>query len=132
MDIYDFGEHSHDQKKLIVTFRDIMSGYIRIIPIKKKDEVAHNFAQYHKEMQNKVEARVAYLRCDKAKEFISGDLEIYCKQSGITTDSGIRYSPELNGTSERKNRVIIEKVRALLFQADFPSNYWTYAIQVTE
>jgi hypothetical protein len=131
-DIYDFGELSVNNKKLAVTFTDAFSGFIKIVSIENKNEVAIEFARYSKWIENKFSVSVALLRSDKAKEFISGDLELFCQQAGIETDSGDRYSPELNGLSERKNRDINVKAKALLFHANMPSNYWNYTLNVVE
>lgn len=131
-DLYDFGEPSITGKKLAVTFTCAFSGYIRIIPIERKSDVPLEFANYTKFIENKFETRVATLRSDKAKELISGDLELFCKQAGIESDSGNRYSPQLNGLSERKNRDINVKTKAMLYEAKLPTKYWEYAIEALE
>ena len=132
-DILDMNELSYDGKKYVITFTDAFSGYIRIVPIEKKSEITLQFSRYHKRLENQFKNEpVTILRTDNAKEYIAGDMELYCDQTGITIDSGAPYSPELNGLSERKNRVIIEKTRSLLIESGLASNKWSLAIRVVE
>lgn len=131
-DIYDFGELSQEGRKLAVTFTDTFSGYIKIRPIKSKSDVADQFAHYVKEIEAKYSTKVAMLRSDCAKEYISGDLEVFCAAASIEIDPGIPYSPELNGLSERKNKDINIKTKALLYEARLPTKYWELAAAVTQ
>ncbi|GBO02301.1 hypothetical protein AVEN_21648-1 [Araneus ventricosus] len=39
------------------------------------------------------------------------------------------YSPPLNGVAERANRYLLEKARALIYEAKLPKSYWGYAVQ---
>lgn len=81
------------------------------------------FARYHKQLSNKFpDSPVSILRCDHAPEFIKGDLELYCMQTGITTDEGCPYEPELNGAAERKEQDILLKMRTLLLDSGLPVN----------
>lgn len=38
------------------------------------------------------------------------------------------YTPEQNGAAERLNRVLIEKVRAMLLDSGLPMKYWAEAV----
>jgi len=82
--------------------------------VKDKSEVPTVFAKFHKWLSNCFrDYPVASLQTDKAQEYIAGDMELYCEAAGIDLESGPPYTPELNGMAERKNRVILEKMRSL-------------------
>jgi len=118
-------------EKLIVSFHDVFSNYSIAYLIEKKDEIPRLFANFHKWMDNQFkDFPIAYLWPDNAAEYIKGDLEQYCFQSGIDIDSGIPYVPELHGHAENKNDIILTQMRCLLEEAGLKSIYWPYALQV--
>ena len=93
---------AYDGKKLIVTFTDRFSGTVRFISITAKSEVPTMFPRYHKKLTNRFpEFPVAELQCNNAPEYMKGEMELYCNQTGIDINSGCPYTPELHGTSER-------------------------------
>ncbi len=126
---------AHDGSKYIVTFIDVKSGFLEIAVIKCKAEVPVRWARFHKRLCNKFpNLPVATIRCDNAKEYVSGDFKLYCEAAGIVIDSGTPYTPELNGIAERKNRTIIEKVRALLSDGrrGVDVKFWPFATKMAE
>ena len=77
------GEIAIDGEKMVVTFMDTFSGWICILPTKKKSKVAALSTEYPRRLENQfVKDRVAFLRCDNAKECVKGDLVAYCEQAG--------------------------------------------------
>ncbi|GBL76997.1 Retrovirus-related Pol polyprotein from transposon TNT 1-94 [Araneus ventricosus] len=68
---------------------------------------------------------------DVLKEYVSGELARYCKKSGVVIDPAPPYSPPLNGVAERANRYLLEKARALIYEAKLPKSYWAYTVQTT-
>lgn len=53
------------------------------------------------------DAAVTKLRCDNAREYIRGDLEKFCKETGITIDPSDPYTPEQNGKAERLEKEML-------------------------
>lgn len=132
-DILDVAAESLDKKKLLITFIDIFSGFVRIIPIQRKSEAASVWVGYHRHLTNKwPDCPVVTLRCDNAKEYTEGDFRQYNDVNGIVIDSGNAYTPQLNGVAERKNRLILQLIRSMLIDSGVETKYWPYAAAVAE
>jgi len=50
--------------------------------------------------------------------------ERFLKKSGIIHQKTIPYSSEQNGSSERMNKMIVEKARCLLYDAHLDKKFW--------
>jgi transposase InsO family protein len=61
-------------------------------------------------------------------EFKSKELESYLTEKGIVTRYSSPYTPEQNGAAEIINRVLLNKVRALLINSNLPKKLWGEAI----
>lgn len=117
-------------EKFVVTFVDNFTNFVSIALMKKKSEVAFSLARFHKQTEAKFPGTPLHiLRADCAKEYVDGDCNQYCGQSGITIEDTSSYAPQLNGVAERTNRTVSEKLRALLFDANLEADHWTHAIQ---
>lgn len=86
-------------------------------------------SNYNKELEvisnfnnNKVKA----LQLDN--EFKSKELDTYLLNKGIKRRYSSPYTPEQNGAAEIINRVLLNKVRALLINSNLPKNLWGEAI----
>ena len=76
--------------------------------------------------------KVKQFHADNAAEYKSdGFTELHTKNETIATFSA-PYTPAQNGRAERINRTIVEKTRALLFQAKLPKTYWGEAVKAAE
>ena len=132
-DVLDPKAISSDNKKLIVSFTDIFSGFIKSEPIIRRSEIPSIFANYHKWLSNRFpDSPVSDIRTDGALEYTKGIFHDYCKQSGINTDSGCPYEHQLHRIAERKNRHIQESLRALLSQSGIETALWPYALKMVE
>jgi len=122
-----------DDKNLIVSFTCPYTDYTTVRRIAHKNDVAIEFAEYHKWLTNKFkDYPVAEMRSDNAKEYISGNFRAYLQAAGIMLDSGNAYSAELQGIAERKNRTVLEFIRIILIDAGMPPTCWCYALDTVE
>ncbi|KAL0461885.1 UNVERIFIED_CONTAM: hypothetical protein Slati_0076100 [Sesamum latifolium] len=76
------------------------------------------------------QAHIQVLRTDNGGEFVNQDLQRYLNLHGIVHQMTCPYSPQQNGVAERKNRHLLEVVRASLFEANMPTSYWGEAVTV--
>jgi hypothetical protein len=70
--------------------------------------------------------RVCIVRSDNGGEYISIRLANF-KGKGIVHQFTAPYTPQQNGAAERLNRTIVEKVRAMLSDAELPRHFWAEA-----
>ena len=55
----------------------------------------------------------------------------YCKEDGIMRELTIPYNPQQNGVEERKNRSIMEAVKAIIDDQYIPMYMWEEATRTT-
>ncbi|WJZ95062.1 hypothetical protein VitviT2T_013857 [Vitis vinifera] len=96
--------------------------------MKTKDEVNLLFQNFHKVIGTQYNAKVRVLRSDNGGEYQSSDLQKYLERHGIIHQTTCSDTPQQNGVSERKNRHLLEVVRASLIAAKTPISYWGEAI----
>ena len=58
-------------------------------------------------------------------------MESFCTRSGISQEFFALITPQQNGVVERKNRVIQEMARAMLYNKNVARNLWGEAVNTT-
>ncbi|GBO22471.1 Retrovirus-related Pol polyprotein from transposon TNT 1-94 [Araneus ventricosus] len=112
-------------ERYVLTFVDDYSRFCEVCLIKKKSDIAVEFKKFFK-----VNDTVKRIRCDNAKEYVSGELQKVARNAGVEIDPCPPYTPQLNGVAERMNRTLFDKARAMLCDSKLPKSCWGYAIQV--
>jgi hypothetical protein len=115
-------------KKYIATFLDDYSGLSTIRLLKHKSEVASAVREVFTLLENQSGYKVKALRTDNGGEYVNSTLTTYLKSKGIQHQPTMPYTPEQNGKAERLNRTLIEKVRAMLADADLSKQLWAEAL----
>ncbi|GBL85692.1 Retrovirus-related Pol polyprotein from transposon TNT 1-94 [Araneus ventricosus] len=111
-------------ERYVLTFVDDYSRFCEVRLIKKKSDIAVEFNKFLK-----VNDTVKRIRCDNAKEYVSGELQKVARNAGVEIDPCPPYTPQLNGVAERMNRTLFDKARAMLYDSKLPKRCWGYAIQ---
>ena len=58
-------------------------------------------------------------------------MEYFCIRSGISQEFSTPITPQQNGVVEKKNRVIQEMARAMLYNKDMARNWWGEVVNTT-
>lgn len=66
---------------------------------------------------------------NNAREFMDASFVSFLSQHGIRHQTLCIYTPQQNGLAKRKNRQILEVVRASLFGMNMPHFYWGEAVK---
>ena len=72
---------------------------------------------------------VQTLRSDGGGEYTAKDVQKYLAEKGIKHELTTPNTPQHNGVVERMNRTLLDKVRAMLLDANLPESYWFDALQ---
>lgn len=88
--------------------------------MKSKSEVFEKVTKYVNVCENRFKKRVKNFRCDQGEEYTSTNLNKFCKKKGINVKYTPRYTPQLNGVTERINRTLIGKIVTMLYDAKLP------------
>ena len=67
------------------------------------------------------------LRSDRGGEYTSREFIRFGEFNGINKQVSIACMLQQNGTTERKNRIILERVHSMLFVGRVPIFFWTEA-----
>ena len=81
-------------------------------------------------IENHTEKKIKTFRSDNGREFTSNELKEMCKDSGIKRELSTPYNPQQNGVTERKNRTIMEAVKAMLHDQDLPMHLWVEVAKI--
>ena len=111
-----------------VTITDEASRFKAVILIDCKSDAAEALKGVIKQWQLITSKKVVYLRCDNGGEYINNNLQDFLEAQGTTLEPTAAYSPESNGISERSNRTIMERTRAMLLEAGLPQEFWGEAV----
>ncbi|VVA40539.1 PREDICTED: Retrovirus-related Pol poly from transposon, partial [Prunus dulcis] len=96
--------------------------------LKTKGEVSSRFQQFYQMVETQFHARIQVLRSDNDGEFLNHDLNQFLQDHDIIHQRSCPYTPQQNGVAERKNRHLLEVVRASLFGANMPRSFWGKAV----
>ena len=67
------------------------------------------------------------VRTDNGTEYVNSELEAYFSSKGVLHNTTAPYTPEQNGVAGRFNRTLMERVRAMLLDAQLEEEYWAEA-----
>lgn len=114
----------------ILVLIDDYSHYAQLFVMKNKTEVP-NFLKEGLQVLKSVSSNMCFqkLPCDNGSEFICQETKSVLQEFGLQLQCFELNMHEHNGTSECFNCTIKEKVRALLFESDFPATFWGLIFQ---
>ena len=81
-------------------------------------------------MENNLGKKVKRFRSDGGGEYTSYEFDQLLRDSGIIREKTAPYSPEQNGVSERANRTIIGRAKAMLHQSGLGMEMWAEAVHM--
>jgi transposase InsO family protein len=114
-----------------VTFIDDYSRKTWVYFLKLKDEVFEKFKEFKALVENLSEKKIKILRSDNGGEYTSKEFKDFCRDVGIKRELTTPYNPQQNGVAERKNRTIMEAVKAMIHDQDLPMHLWVEAARTT-
>jgi len=59
---------------------------------------------------------------------MSNEFKNYCDKKGIVRRHTVRNRPQQNGTAENGNKIIGERITAMLSEANLPMQFWVEAL----
>ena len=114
--------------RYFVTFVDDYSQTTLLYLMKNRSELFSHFCAFCTEIHTQFHVFVQSVRSDNAKEYVSEQFQSFMLQNGILHHTSCVDTPSQNGVAERKNRHLLEIVRALLFQMHVPKHFWVNVV----
>ena len=115
-------------KSYIVVVVNDFSRYSWVEFLREKSKACEKMEKLCKKLQNEKGVTIAKIISDHGKEFKNARFEAFCKEHGIKKKFSAPKTPQQNGVVERKNRVIQEMTRVMLFNKDIPQKFWAKAL----
>jgi Reverse transcriptase (RNA-dependent DNA polymerase)/gag-polypeptide of LTR copia-type/Integrase core domain/GAG-pre-integrase domain len=123
-----YQEESLGGSRYTATFLDDFSKFSVVRTLSHKSDVTAAIKEVIALLETQTGRKVKVVRTDRGGEYINGALDAYFKQKGIVHQHTVPYSPQQNGSAERLNRTLNDKVRAMLFDAQCDLSLWAEAM----
>ncbi|KAK2359039.1 hypothetical protein QL285_096166 [Trifolium repens] len=114
--------------RYFVSFIDDHSRKLWTYPIKRKSEVFDIFKKFKAMVEKQSDHKLKVLRTDGGGEYLSKEFTEFCEVEGIVHEVIPPYTPQQNGTAERRNRTIMNMVRCMLKSKHLPKELWGEAV----
>ncbi|KAK9049228.1 hypothetical protein SSX86_031804, partial [Deinandra increscens subsp. villosa] len=119
---------SREGFRYFLTVVDDYSRAVWIFLMKSKSEVFTHIQTFVALIKTQFDKLVKVFRSDNGTEFVNTQMNNFCKANGIIHQTTCVYTPQQNGIAERKHRHLLNVARALLFQGNFPLNFWSECV----
>ena len=100
---------------------------LHLVPLGFKSEAAQAIRATIRLCEAQTGHRLKAVRTDRDIEYVNSELETYFSDKGVIHNTTAPYTPEQNGVPERFNRTLMERVRAMLFDANLGYEHWVVA-----
>ena len=102
-------------KRYIMVIVDDFSRYTWVEFLREKLKACEKLEVLCKRLQNKKGVPIVKIRSDHGKEFENERFESFCEKNGIKKEFSASKTPQQNGVVKRKNWVIQDMARVMLF-----------------
>jgi hypothetical protein len=103
------------------TYIDDKTRLTHVYFLRTKDQQPDAYKNYEAWMENHMGVRIKILNSDRGGEYLGGDFIQYLKSRGTIQKLSIHDTHQEARVAERRNRTIVERVRALLHATDLPN-----------
>lgn len=95
--------------------------------LKEKSEVLEYFIDFKNEVENETGLKIKCWRTDRGGEFLNRKTTLFLQKHGIKHEMSCAWTPQQNGTAERKGQDITNRMRAVLQDSGLDDRYWAEA-----
>ena len=109
---------------LTFTFFDDFTRMTWVFFMKQKSEVFTIFKKFKSFVEKQSGNYIKILRSDRGKEYNSREFDKFCEDEGVERQLTVRYTPQKNKVSERKNQTVMEMAKSMLHKKGLPKTFW--------
>ena len=103
---------------------DYYTRYTWVFFLVDKSDVFATFKSFVKGIHNEFETTIKRVRSDNDIEFKNTRIDELCDEFGIIHQFSAKYTPQLNGLVEGKNRTLIDMKRSMLSEYNVSQSFW--------
>ena len=89
------------------------------------------FKSFKKMVETQSGQKVKVLITNNGGEYTSKEFNVFCQEARIVHQLTSPYSSQQNGVFERKNRMVMEMARCMLFEKKIPKLLWVEAVSTS-
>ena len=123
--------HSHHGFEYFMTFMNDKSCKVFIVGLHQKSEVTCHLKAFIARAEVETRHCLKVLHSDGGGKYTGGELGKYLEEKGIKHEITMPETPQHNGVAEHMNRTLLDKVWAMLLNAELPESYWYDALEYT-
>jgi hypothetical protein len=128
-DVEEISPMAYGGYKYFVQFTDDYTRMTFGFLLKHKNEVLQKFKEFRRIVEKDLKKKIRRLRADNGLgEYTNKEFEDYRKKHGITFEPTIPYGADQNGVSERGNRTIVTRAKAMVHCAGLSKQWWGAAV----
>ncbi|GKA15456.1 putative ribonuclease H-like domain-containing protein [Tanacetum coccineum] len=116
------------KKSYCLVFIDDFSRFSWVFFLATKDETSGILKTFITEIENQLDHKVKFIRCDNRTEFKNSVMNQFYKMKGIKREFSIARTPQQNGVTERRNITLIEAARTTLVDSKLPTTFWAEVV----
>ena len=111
-------------KRYYITFTDDKTRLTHLTLLRNKNDAFQSYKDYEAWCDTHLSARIKVLHSDRGGEYLGKYFDEYLKTKGTMQKLTVHDTPQHNGVAERRNRTIVERIRALLHSSGLPKTFW--------
>ncbi|KAH0748613.1 hypothetical protein KY290_027845 [Solanum tuberosum] len=96
--------------------------------LKQKSDVSQILPTFFNMIKTQYDVPIKRFRSDDAKDYFNQNLSVFFQKEGIIHESSCVNTPQQNGIAERRNGLLLDITRSLLFHKKVPKQYWGEAV----
>lgn len=118
---------SNSGYRFYLSIVDDCTRYVWFYPLLHKSDAFTVFLNFKKMVENLLSRSIKVVQSDGGGEFVNRHFKTFFTKTGIIHRLSCPYTPQQNGTVERKHRQIVEMGLCLLAQSHVPLSFWLEA-----
>ncbi|GJZ47360.1 putative ribonuclease H-like domain-containing protein [Tanacetum coccineum] len=115
-------------KKYCLVVTDDYRRFTWVFFLASKDETSGILKRFITEIENLIDKKVKFIKCDNGTEFKNRVMSEFCEKKCIKKEFSVARTPQQNGVAERRNRTLIEAARTMLADSKLPTTFWAKAV----
>jgi len=127
-----FDIKGYSQSQFFVMFVDGFLHYVRVKPIRSKDEASKVLKEWITCSKIETGEKANLLRTDGGGEYMGMEFQEWLRSREMHHEVTNANTPQENGVAECLNRTILEMMRTIMHKSDLPKNLWPFAAQYTQ
>lgn len=127
-DVCELNVKSMSGCRYFVTFIDDFTRKVFVYLLKNKNQVYKCLVEFKQMVETQTGRKMKIFRSDNGTEFVNNQMKKFCVKYGIVHQTSAAYTPQQNGTAERMNRTLLDRVRCMLIDSRLAKCFWAEAL----